>query len=110
MRSGAGMDNKILLGKRLRELRLRKGLSQEKLAELAKIEPTSLSNIENGRNYPSFGTLENIMKELDTDFATVFEFSQHGEHIDLVKEINVMLEDNPEKLKDAYKIIKALVD
>lgn len=72
MRSGAGMDNKILLGKRLRELRLRKGLSQEKLAELAKIEPTSLSNIENGRNYPSFGTLENIMKELDTDFATVF--------------------------------------
>lgn len=33
------MDNKILLGKRLRELRLRKGLSQEKLAELAKIEP-----------------------------------------------------------------------
>ena len=39
MRSNAGMDNKILLGKRLRELRLRKGLSQEKLAELAKIEP-----------------------------------------------------------------------
>lgn len=37
MRSNAGMDNKILLGKRLRELRLRKGLSQEKLAELAKL-------------------------------------------------------------------------
>ena len=110
MRSSAGMDNKILLGKRLRELRLCKGLSQEKLAELAKIEPTSLSNIENGRNYPSFGTLENIMKELDTDFANVFEFSQHGDPDDLIKEINDLLHENPEKLKDAYKLIKALMN
>ena len=104
------MDNKTLLGKRIKELRLRKGLSQETLAELAKIEPTSLSNIENGRNYPSFGTLEKIMKQLETNFSNVFEFSQHGNPDDLIKEINNLLHENPEKLKDAYKLIKALMN
>lgn len=104
------MDNKTLLGKRIKELRLRKGLSQETLAELAEIEPTSLSNIENGRNYPSFGTLEKIMKQLETNFSNVFEFSQHGNPDDLIKEINNLLHENPEKLKDAYKLIKALMN
>ena len=104
------MDNKTLLGKRIKELRLRKGLSQETLAELAEIEPTSLSNIENGRNYPSFGTLEKIMKQLETNFSNVFEFSQHGNPDDLIKEINNLLHKNPEKLKDAYKLIKALMN
>ena len=104
------MDNKTLLGKRIKELRLRKGLSQETLAELAEIEPTSLSNIENGRNYPSFGTLEKIMKQLETNFSNVFEFSQHGDPDDLIKEINNLLHENPEKLKDAYKLIKALMN
>lgn len=104
------MDNKTLLGKRIKELRLRKGLSQETLAELAEIEPTSLSNIENGRNYPSFGTLEKIMKQLETNFSNVFDFSQHGDPDDLIKEINNLLHENPEKLKDAYKLIKALMN
>ena len=44
------MDNRKLLGLRIKELRKRASLSQEVLAEKAGIEPTSLSNIENGRN------------------------------------------------------------
>ena len=47
------MDNKKLLGSRLKELRKRKGLTQEKLAELVELEPASICNIENGYNYPS---------------------------------------------------------
>ena len=56
------MDTKILLGKRLREIRKRKNLKQEQLAELINVEPASISNIENGRNFPSLQTLENIIK------------------------------------------------
>lgn len=43
---------KSLLGKRIKEIRKKRGLTQEKLAELAGIETPSLSNIENGKNYP----------------------------------------------------------
>lgn len=48
------MDNKKLLGKRIRELRKNRGIKQEQLAEMVGLEPTSISNIENGYNYPSF--------------------------------------------------------
>jgi len=104
------MDNKKLLGKRIKELRKRKGLSQEKLAELADIEPTSLSNIENGRNYPSFATLENIVKFLDATFIDVFKFQQHNIPENLLNEINSDLLKNPDKIKDFYKIVKALIE
>mgnify|MGYP002524140843 FL=1 len=55
------MNKKELLGKRLRELRKRKGINQEKLAELINVDPTTISNIENGKNYPSLINLENLL-------------------------------------------------
>ncbi len=104
------MDNKKLLGKRIKEIRKRNNLSQEKLAELATIEATSISNIENGRNYPSFITLEKILKILKTDFIEIFRFNQHNEPENLLKEIETILKNNPERIQDFYKIAKALVE
>ena len=54
------MDKKKLLGRRIKELIKQRGISQEKLAELVGIEPTALSNIVTGRNYPLMSTLEKI--------------------------------------------------
>ena len=67
------MDKKILLGKRLRELRKRKGIKQEKLAELIGVEPASISNIENGKNYPSMTNLESILRVIECSFLEVFD-------------------------------------
>ena len=80
------------------------------IAEKAGIEPTSLSNIENGRNFPSFITLENIMRVLGVGYFDVFQFAQYAPAEDLIQEITTILKDNPERVKDAYRIIKALVD
>ena len=104
------MDNKILLGKRIRELRKRNSLKQEKLAELVGLEPTSISNIENGYNYPTFQNLEKIAKTLNVTFVDIFKFEQHKETENLILEINEILKNNPEKTKDFYKIIKALIE
>ncbi|MBE7707324.1 MAG: helix-turn-helix transcriptional regulator [Cyanobacteria bacterium SIG27] len=104
------MDNKVLLGKRIRELRKRNNLKQEKLAELVGLEPTSISNIENGYNYPSFQNLEKIANALDVTFVDIFKFEQHKETENLIAEINQILKNNPEKTKDFYKIIKALAE
>lgn len=104
------MDNKKLLGRRIRELRKRRGLKQEQLAELVGLEPTSISNIENGYNYPSFQNLEKIASVLNSTFIEIFKFEHQAQQEDLLREINEILKNNPEKTRDFYKIVKALVE
>lgn len=102
------MDKKSLLGKRIRELRKRKGLSQEKLSELVNVDPTTISNIENGKNYPSLANLENILDVLEETFLDVFDF-EHKNNIDnLITIIDKKMKENPDKIEDFYKIIMAL--
>lgn len=104
------MDNKQLLGRRIKELIKRKGISQEKLAEMIGVEPTALSNIVTGRNYPLFTTLEKIINVLDINFSDVFKFEHHNSNENLQKQIIKILENNPERMKDFYKIASALVE
>lgn len=104
------MDRRKTLGQRIKELRKRKGISQEKLAELVGLEPPSICNIETGRNYPTFQNLEKIIDVLDVNFLDVFKFEQHQNPNDLIAEINFLLKNNPDKIKDFYKILKALVE
>ena len=70
------MDNKQLLGQRIKQLRKQAGLTQEKLAELIGIETGSLSGIESGRNFPSMLTIEKISNILGVEIRTMFEFNQ----------------------------------
>ena len=59
------MENtKKLLGTRIKEIRKAKGLTQEQLAESIGIEIPSLSNIENGKTYPSSDTIEGLIQVL----------------------------------------------
>ena len=51
-------QKKQLLGMRIKEFREKRKFTQDKLAEIVGIDPKHLSRIENGRNYPSFETLE----------------------------------------------------
>lgn len=103
------MDLKKVFGKRLQELRKKQGLKQDELAALSNIEPTSISNIENGRNYPSFQTLEHFSKVFGIPLSEIFSFEHKQEPKDLIKEIDLMLKENPSKVEDIYKIVCALV-
>ena len=104
------MDKKKLLDKRIKELIKQKNISQEKLAELVGIEQTSLSNIVTGRNYPLLATLEKIMVILEVNYNDVFNYEHHKNSEDLKIEIENLLNENPEKMQDFYKIAKALVE
>ena len=102
---------KELLGKRLRELRKRRGLKQETLAELVGFETSnSISNIENGYNYPSIQNLEKILKVLDSSFVEIFSVGHLQPSDDLLAEINTILKSHPQKIGEVYKIIKAITD
>ena len=51
------MDTKQLVGERIKALRMKKGLTQEELAEVVGINPKYLSGIERGRENPTFNIL-----------------------------------------------------
>lgn len=61
------------VGKRIRELRNAKELSQEKLALKADIDRTYLAGVEQGKRNLSIKSLEKIIIALETDFRTFFE-------------------------------------
>ena len=52
-------------GKKVREIRLEKKLSQGKLAKILGVHPTYISGIERGLRNPSLITLEKVAKALD---------------------------------------------
>ncbi len=104
------MNYKKALGNRIRELRKHNNLSQEKLAELVDLEPPSICNIENGKNYPTLLNLEKIIKILNVSFIDVFNFGQAHEKDYMLEKINIMLKNNPSKIYDVYKIVKALIE
>ena len=103
------MDKRHLLGKRLRELRKRNNFTLAELAEKVDIEPSSLGNIENGYNYPKVATLEALSVALDCGIGDFFDFEHHCPTGDLIAEICRLLQANPEKVIDVYKMVKALL-
>lgn len=69
------MRNELkLLGDRIRGFRKAKGLTQEKLAELADLHPTFVSEIETGKANYSIATLISISKALKVNPAELFLF------------------------------------
>ncbi len=69
------MDREIILNKiaeNIRMERLRKRLSQEKLAELAGMSQKYLRLIENGKGNPTIVILVNICEALDIDLNKLY--------------------------------------
>lgn len=95
-------------GLRVKELRKRKGYTQEKMAELLNIGVRSLVKIETGNSFPSMQNLENIIKVLDTSNLELFDF-EHLQQKESLRELTIgMINSNPDKISDIYKVIKAL--
>lgn len=63
-------------GIRLRTIRQRRRLNQERFAELIEISVDFLSLIERGQNSPSFPVLERMAKRLRIPVKELFDFSQ----------------------------------
>jgi transcriptional regulator with XRE-family HTH domain len=68
-------DFKKLVGKRIREARKAKGLTQEELAEAIDKTVETVSNIERGVKLPGLATLENIRKVLGVKLSQLVDSS-----------------------------------
>lgn len=102
------MNIKQLIGLRIKELRKSKHLSQEKPAEMLDISQNALSYIEMGENFFTSETLEKLATALDVQPNEIFSFQHLDKKENLLNEIVQMLEKNPDKIQEIYKITKAI--
>jgi len=64
------------IGLKIRFERMKRGLSQEKLAEMADMHKNSISFIERGEMVATITTLEQIANALDMDFIDLVNVSK----------------------------------
>ena len=99
---------KQLLGKRIKEIRKFKKLTQEQLAEYIGIETSSVSNIENGRYFPTAENLDKIMQILQIMPAELFMTEYNKEQDILIQELVSAMNKDKKLTKLIYKFYLAV--
>ena len=99
---------KKLFGKRLREIRISKNLTQEKVAELIDIKPENYSRIENGLSFPKPENIEKLSKVLDIEIAELFQFNHINDYEKILSAIINKLQKDEETTRITYKFLKSL--
>ncbi len=97
---------KKLLGKRIREIRISKNLTQEDLSELTDIGASSISKIESGYFHPTDENLERIAKALNVEPYKLYMFNHQKDVKELRNDIISMINNaTDEEIKLTYKIL-----
>ena len=94
---------KELFGKRLKEVRKAKKLTQEQLAEYVGVDTSSISNIENGRYFPSSENMDNIFKVLNITPVEFFCFGHNNDSRQLLDEMVTEMKKNEKLTRLMYK-------
>ena len=79
------MNEKLLVGQRIRELRSERSLSLRALAELSGLSTNAISLIERGDNSPTVSSLHSLSKALAVPITAFFEQNGDGQTIHLKK-------------------------
>lgn len=70
------MDIKILVGKRVKELRNNLGISQEELADIAELDRTYITSVECGKRNISIVNVEKLANALKVTLSEFFNFNK----------------------------------
>ena len=101
------MDKKRLLGARIKQIRKRLRLSQEKLAERAGISAQYISNIERGRENPTLDLLLRLADSLRVSLSDMCDFESLEDRRKVRAAIQQMLKTgDPERLRMAFRVLK----
>ncbi len=104
------MNIKNLFGRKIKEYRKKKNLTQAQLAELVNVDDKHISCIESGKNFPSSDLIERLAVSLEVEPKDLFEFYYLQDTEDLKSDINNMLEKlNQEELALTHKYIRTFL-
>jgi transcriptional regulator with XRE-family HTH domain len=100
----------ILLGRRIRTLRITKGLTQQKLGNKADVDYKFIGEIERGNMNPSFKVLVKIAKVLDVELPEILRFEQE---ISDAKELEIRIRRivsnlSVEELQHVFMLLRVL--
>ncbi len=82
------MGIKKELGKKIKQMRISRGYTQEKLSEMADISQKALSSIEIGENFVTADTLDKLITALETTSEELFATNKVKEPKELLQKIN----------------------
>ena len=100
-------ENFKILGRRVKFLRMEKGISQTKMAELLGLSQTNLSNMESGRTAITTQNLFKMRELLQCTMADFFvDFDGEMEQASQIEER--IASKNAIELEDAVQILKLL--
>ena len=105
------MNIKYELGIKLKQLRKKHVLTQEKFSEMIDISSKNLSNIELGISFPKPETLEKILKSLNVTTEEFFANNHIKSNAELIKCINEYvsnIKNDTQKLMLIYRITRDL--
>lgn len=105
------MDIKKEIGIKIKRLRQKRGLTQEKLAEKVNISTFTLIGIETGKNFMTAQTMEKLLECLDVPLDELFSVEHlrpTNELIDDIHKIVNDVKDDRDKVEEIYKILKAI--
>lgn len=101
---------KNLFGRKIKEYRKKKNLTQAQLAELVNVDDKHISCIESGKNFPSPDLIERLAKSLDVEPKDLFEFYYLQDTKDLKSDIIKMLDKlNNDELALAHKYVRTFL-
>ncbi|MEW6682526.1 MAG: helix-turn-helix transcriptional regulator [Nitrospirota bacterium] len=102
-------STKVLLGARIKELRKRRGWTQDQVAERTGIDPKHLSRLEVGAGFPSLDTLERLARVLRVDLKDFFEYA-HQDHPHTLRAVAVTFVNDAtdEQLRLIVKLLRAV--
>lgn len=106
-----GLDVYKEVGRKIREYRIKLGLTQEELADKAEIHYSFLGHIERGTKKASLDTINKIANALDIQIDRLFEFitSLQGKKSKLSQRIEFLIKDHsPEYQKFVVDVVKKL--
>ena len=110
VRFNLNMDIKKQLGKRIKELRQSKNISQENVAEFLGINPSNYSRIETGTSYPRPENLEKICEILSVSARDLFDFEHHKDILDIKAELIDLINKSDDLAILIYKFVKSIYD
>lgn len=82
-----------IIGRRIKEMRIIKGLTQAELAECTDLSVSYISHIETGRKTTSINSLINIVNELGITVDELLYGIQENYHFEYKSELEFILED-----------------
>ena len=103
------MQTKELLGLKIKEIRKKRKLTQEQLAEKLELDTGYISKLEVGRNFPTIGTLEKIAQVLDVKIYDLFQFTVEKDKDFKEEIIKIYDKLNKEKQYTLYMVAKGLI-